>query len=74
MKLYTRRDLRKLFAGQPVRIVSQGVIFGGYDNIIARHPRLGKMLRSGLQWLEKTPLRCLGLSHVWVVEKTAQTG
>ena len=74
MKLYTRRDLRKLFAGQPVRIVSQGVIFGGYDNIIARHPRLGKMLRSGLQWLEKTPLRCLGLSHVWVVEKTAQAG
>jgi hypothetical protein len=45
------------------------VIFGAYDNIIARRPALGKALRAILQWFEKTPLRGLGLSHFWVVEK-----
>ena len=32
--------------------------------------RSGKFLRALLQWLEKTPLRGLGLSHFWVVEKS----
>jgi SAM-dependent methyltransferase len=67
--VYTRRDLETLFAGLPVRFVQRTVIFGAYDNIIARRPRLGKMLRAILQTLEKTPLRALGLSHFWVVEK-----
>ncbi len=67
--VYTRRDLETLFAGLPVRFVQRTVIFGAYDNIIARRPRLGKWLRGLLQTLEKTPLRILGLSHFWVVEK-----
>jgi hypothetical protein len=45
------------------------VIFGAYDNIIARQPAVGRILRSILQALEKTPLRILGLSHFWVVER-----
>jgi len=49
--------------------VTRTVVFGAYDNIIARRPRLGRLLRGLLQWLEKTPLRALGLSHFWVVEK-----
>ncbi len=67
--VYTRRDLEQLFAGLPVRFVSRTVIFGAYDNIIARRPALGKLLRGILHTLEKTPLRGLGLSHFWVVEK-----
>jgi len=67
--VYTRRDLEALFASLPVRFVQRTVIFGAYDNIIARRPRLGKMLRSFLQTLEKTPLQIFGLSHFWVVEK-----
>jgi hypothetical protein len=51
-------------------VVTQTVIFGAYDNIIARSPRLGKLLRNILQAFEKTPLRAFGLSHFWVVEKT----
>jgi len=43
---------------------------GAYDNVIARRPRLGNLLRSILQTLEHTPLQVLGLSHFWVVEKT----
>ena len=69
VRIYTRRDLEKLFAGLPVRIVQQTVIFGAYDNIIARWPWPGKLLRSILQWMERTPLRAFGLSHFWVVEK-----
>jgi len=67
--VYTRRDLEALFAGLPVRWVTRTVLFGAYDNIIARRPALGKALRAVLQFLEKTPLRALGLSHFWVVEK-----
>jgi len=69
VRVYSRRDLEKLFTGLPVRVVSNTVIFGAYDNIIARSPVLGKILRNVLQWLEKTPLRGLGLSQFWVVEK-----
>jgi hypothetical protein len=61
--------LARLFADLPVRFIQRTIIFGAYDNIIARFPRLGKGLRAVLQWLEKTPLRIFGLSHFWVVEK-----
>ena len=70
VRVYSRRDLEKLFDGLPVRFIERTIIFGAYDNLIARFGPLGEVLRAGLQWLEKTPLRALGLSHFWVVEKT----
>ena len=69
VEIYTRADLDRLFAGLPVRVVSRRTVFGAYDNIIKRSPAFGKLLRVILQWLEKTPLQRLGLSHFWVVEK-----
>lgn len=69
VRVYSARDLQRLFYGLPVRIVSRSVIFGAYDNIIARFPKIGRGLRFLLQWLERTPLRSLGLSHFWVVER-----
>ena len=69
VRVYTTRDLVRLFASLPIRVVHRTIIFGGYDNIIARFPRLGRVLRNFLQRLESTPLRVLGLSHFWVVEK-----
>jgi len=69
VRVYSTGDLKKLFAGLPVRVVEKTVIFGAYDNIIARRPALGKALRGLLQTLENTPLRHLGLSHFWVIEK-----
>jgi SAM-dependent methyltransferase len=69
VEVYTRRDLERLFAGLPVRVLSRRIVFGAYDNIISRRPRLGRLLRGILQALEKTPLSILGLSHFWVVEK-----
>jgi SAM-dependent methyltransferase len=72
VRVYSRRDLDVLFRDLPVEIKARSVIFGGYDNIIYRFPRLGRVLRFILYTLEKTPLRVLGLSHFWVIEKTKE--
>lgn len=72
VNIYTRRDLERLFDGFPVHFVERTVIFGAYDNIIARWQAVGNLLRTLLQKLEKTPLRVLGLSHFWVVEKKGE--
>ena len=72
VRVYSRRDLSSLFDGLPVKLIERTVVFGAYDNIIARFGVVGKILRGILQALEKTPLRELGLSHFWVVEKVAK--
>jgi len=69
VRVYSIRDLQKLFDNLPVKIIERSIIFGAYDNIIARFGLLGKVLRGLLHFLEKTPLQSLGLSHFWVVEK-----
>jgi SAM-dependent methyltransferase len=71
VRAYSRRDQQNLFRGLPVKFVERTIIFGAYDNIIARFGPLGKLLRIALQFLERTPLKVLGLSHFWVVEKVA---
>ena len=72
VRVYSSGDLAKLFRHLPVKLVRGTIIFGAYDNIIARYPFLGSALRRILQTLEHTPLRSLGLSHFWVLEKTSQ--
>jgi len=69
VRVYSKHDLEKLFTGLPVKFIEQTIIFGAYDNIIARFGAIGKILRFVLQFLENTPLKWLGLSHFWVVEK-----
>jgi SAM-dependent methyltransferase len=69
VRAYGRRDLDRLAAGLPLQVIQRSVIFGAYDNIIRSRPRLGRTLRALLQRLEDTPLRVLGLSHFWVLER-----
>jgi hypothetical protein len=69
VRVYSKRDLSKLFKDLNVTIVHKSIVFGAYDNIIASRPGLGKALRAFLHFLEKTPLRIFGLSHFWVIEK-----
>lgn len=69
VRVYSTSDVQKLFTDLPVKFIERTVIFGAYDNIIARFGALGKVLRVILQFLESTPLKGLGLSHFWVVEK-----
>jgi SAM-dependent methyltransferase len=69
VRVYSKRDIQKLFDGLPVKFLERTIIFGAYDNIIARFGAFGEVLRGILQFLEKTPLKIFGLSHFWVVEK-----
>ena len=69
VRAYTSRSLQHLFEGIPLRSVRRSILFGAYDNIIARWPILGRALRAFLQVLERTPLRIFGLSHFWVLER-----
>ncbi|GMV35075.1 MAG: class I SAM-dependent methyltransferase [Chloroflexi bacterium CFX1] len=71
VRVYSKRDLQKLFEGLPVTFIERTIIFGAYDNIIARFGAMGKILRAVLQFLEATPLRALGISHFWAVEKVS---
>ena len=69
VRVYSAKDLQTLFTGLAVKTVQQTVIFGAYDNIIARQPVLGGALRATLQALENSSLRSLGLSIFWVIER-----
>lgn len=69
VRAYGRGGLRGLFAGQPARVIYHTVIYPGFDNVVARRPALGRVLRATLYALEHTPLRWFGLSHFIVIEK-----
>lgn len=69
VRAYTGNGLKQLVDGLPVTIISHTQIYPGYDNVVARHPKLGRMLRRMTYAFEKTPLRKFGLSHLLVLEK-----
>ncbi len=72
VRVYSRHDLENLFDGLPVKFIERTIIFGAYDNIISRFGLVGKVLRRVLQGFERTPLKIVGLSHFWVVEKISE--
>ena len=51
VRVYSNSDLEKCFEGLPVRFIERTIIFGAYDNIIARFGTFGKRLRGVLQFL-----------------------
>ncbi len=69
VRAYTRRGLRRLLSGLPVRIVVHTQVYPGYDKIVRRRPVLGRLFRTVTYLLEHTPLRVFGLSHFVVVER-----
>jgi len=71
VRAYTTGDINRLFANQPARIVHHGYVYPGFDNIIGRHPGVGRLLRSFFYALETTPLQVFGLSHFVVAERVA---
>lgn len=74
VRAYTRRGLRRLFAGLPVQVVAHTQVYPGYDKIVRRYPALGRVLRAVTYLLEHTPLRAFGLSHLLVLEKVNPAG
>ena len=73
-RAYTKRGIRRTYAGLTARVQAETYVYPGFDNIIARHRRLGALLRAALYRAERTPLRAFGLSHFVVLEKTASDG
>lgn len=71
VRAYTSRGLQRLIAGLPVRVITHTQVFPGYDNVVARRPDLGRLLRSTTYLLERTPVRVVGLSHFLVLEKVS---
>lgn len=73
VRAYTARSLRRLYAGMPVTELHHSRIFGGYDNIEARWPRFGRLLKRSLYAAEGTPAEVLGISHFLVLERSNGT-
>ena len=69
VRIYSRRDLERLFSNLPLRPLARSILFGAYDNLIARFGPLGRALRAVLQALERTPFQVLGLSHFWILDR-----
>jgi SAM-dependent methyltransferase len=70
VRAYTRRDVRQVLAGQPVRIAVHTQIYPGFDKVVRRYPVPGQMMRKVTYLLERTPLRAFGLSHLLIAQKT----
>jgi SAM-dependent methyltransferase len=69
VRAYTRGGLRRLFRDLPAHVITHTQIYPGYDNVVARRPTLGKILRSITYTFEHTPLKIFGLSHFLVIER-----
>jgi SAM-dependent methyltransferase len=68
-RAYLAKDMRRLIAGLPLRVVVHSYVYPGFDNIVARRPKTGKALRALLYRAERTPARAFGLSHFLVLQK-----
>ena len=69
VRAYTTSNLQQLVKPLPASIVYHTQIYPGFDNLVARRPSVGQMLRNVTYGLERTPLRIFGLSHLLVLEK-----
>ena len=69
-RAYTKGRLEQITKGLDGRWQDWRVIFPGFDNVLARQPRLGRVLRAVTYALEHTWLQRLGLSHLLVLERT----
>ncbi len=69
VRAYTSGSLSRLFAGQPVSVLHHSIIYPGFDNVSARRPAAGRIIRRVLYTAESTPLQAFGLSHFLVLER-----
>ena len=69
VRAYTTKNLKMLVDDLPVTVIKHTQIYPGYDNIVARRPAVGRILRKITYTFEQTPLRQFGLSHLLVIEK-----
>lgn len=66
---YSNGDIRKLFAGLPVKVVHHSHIFSGFDGMVRRFGVIGLAAQKLFHVIEKTPLHFFGISHFVVIQK-----
>lgn len=71
VRVYTARNIVRLFDGLPVKFVVFTHIYPGFDNIVATRPAIGRFLQRATDTLERTPLRAFGISHFVVAQRVA---
>jgi SAM-dependent methyltransferase len=71
VRAYSMAALRKLFTEYDTRVIHHSIIYPGFDNVVARNPKAGRVLRRLLYTGENTPLQAFGLSHFLVLERSA---
>jgi SAM-dependent methyltransferase len=68
-RAYRHGDWRRLIDGTALRIVDQGYVYPGFDNVAARWPRVARVVRAICYWAEGNPLRRFGLSHLVILRR-----
>ena len=69
VRAYTSEELRNLFSGTLMRVISHTQVYPGFDNVVAHYGAAGKILRDMMQAMESSPLRGFGLSHFLVMQR-----
>jgi len=74
VRIYTRRGIKKLFAGLDVEFPVSTHIYPGFDNVVARHPTFGRLLQRATTVAEGSAFRSFGISHFIVARKRHRGG
>ncbi len=74
VRIYTRRGIKRLFAGLDVDFRVCTHIYPGFDNVVARRPILGRLLQRATSVAEGTAFRSFGISHFIVAQKRPAGG
>jgi len=64
-------ELRRLWKDLPVEVDFYSHVFSGLDGFARRFGAVGRMVRSFIHLLERTPLRWFGISHFVILRKRA---
>ena len=74
VRSYTRRGIKRLFAGLDVDFRVCTHIYPGFDNIVARHRFIGRFLQRATAVAEGSAFRSFGISHFIVAQKRQSGG
>jgi 2-polyprenyl-3-methyl-5-hydroxy-6-metoxy-1,4-benzoquinol methylase len=69
VRVYTAREILRLFDGLKIDRVAVTHILPGLDNVAERYGLAGRLIQKGRDLIEATPLRCFGISHFVVARK-----
>jgi ubiquinone/menaquinone biosynthesis C-methylase UbiE len=73
-RAYLGRDISRLLRGLQMEVILKTYVYPGFDGIALRKPRLAGFFRKLFYFLEQTPFRVFGLSHLVILRKSTPPG